>query len=147
MADALLDSEMFILKQDSEASFQPLTAPMRQADALSALAASNPVALDHFRRMEVTLDRGISRYKKELLQLQTLRLGQPPQLDPQKPDAAVAPPSAPSQSKSPNEPGEYSRESDEFAWVSLFTPSHLRPTFDRRGWTSPAGPFPEDKAA
>lgn len=70
---AALDSEMFINKDDFEASFSPTTPIMRQADAFIALCKLAPTVISNLARYESRYERSYHRASKALTMLQQQR--------------------------------------------------------------------------
>ncbi|MBI4910105.1 MAG: hypothetical protein HY820_41190 [Acidobacteria bacterium] len=79
----MISTEMIVTKDAVERAFYPVTAEIRQCCCISTLEKAHPGILYRMQGCEESLKRLISRSRKELIELQTMRLGEKPRRNPQ----------------------------------------------------------------
>ncbi len=79
----LINAEMLFSQDRTDASYEPVTAELRQCDGICELEKALPGMLNRMQTQETSLKRLFSRSMKELIQLQKMRLGELPTLVPQ----------------------------------------------------------------
>ena len=89
----IISTEMIVSKDAVERAFLPVTAEIRQSCCISTLEKANPGILYRMQAGEESLKRIISRSRKELIELQTMRLGHMPQRNPQPEEDSIFMPS------------------------------------------------------
>ncbi|MBI4902188.1 MAG: hypothetical protein HY820_01045 [Acidobacteria bacterium] len=85
----MISTEMIVTKDAVEHAYYPVTAELRQCTAISSLEKAHPGILYRMQSCEESLKRLISRSRKELIELQTMRLGEKPRRNPQPEDEDV----------------------------------------------------------
>lgn len=143
-AKAIEDAEMFRRFEPCNATFQQVHPDIRQADAILSLIKESHSSLDYFLRAEARLDRLFRSAKKQLIDMQTMRLGHQPEIVPQ-PALTL-----PDEESSGNEPaiiGNNYTNPEIFARFSTVTSPESRPTSIECTWVDPSDNLPEDKAA
>ena len=141
--DATLDSEMFLQRPSFEKAFKSVTPAMRQSDAVTGLNISDPGVLEYLGREYARLERSLDRARKQLLEMQTARLGHAPILLPQ---PVTFHDSEANDTTEPEMTGHNFESEEEFWWNSAFIPTRQRPSQHRPDWTNDSH-APEDRAA
>ncbi|MBI4909978.1 MAG: hypothetical protein HY820_40540 [Acidobacteria bacterium] len=90
----MVSAEMIINRDATERAYTPVTAELRTTTAISALETAHPGLLYRFQAGEESLKRIIRTSRKELVALQTDRLGEKPRRNPQPVDDLVFFPSS-----------------------------------------------------
>ncbi|MBI4907801.1 MAG: hypothetical protein HY820_29525 [Acidobacteria bacterium] len=85
----MVSTEMVVTRDAAERAFRPVTAELRTSTAISSLEAAHPGLLYRFQAGEESLKRIIRTSRKELVELQTARLGEKPRRNPQPVDDLV----------------------------------------------------------
>jgi hypothetical protein len=151
-----INTEMFIQRPDTDAAMANITPDMRQADAVISIANANPSANDYFLRAEARLDKMFRNARKDLIEMQTMRLGHAPVLVPQPEpnlpelDNTAENPTAEQAKNGTYEPEAAAQnftEPEIFAWSLTFIPTAARPSSNKFTWIDATDPRRTDLAA